>query len=79
MYCGEINMKIKDSVKIKLLTLFLDCILAIFLIWILIYIYLFRNKKYKKHHYNKYSNKKEFITNLCLVIVTLILIFICFK
>lgn len=116
MYCGEINMKIKDSVKIKLLTLlcsvllsiillfasfrlirriantfiyltglltlFCGCILAVFLIWILVYIYLFGCKKYKRYHYSKFSNKKlsnEFIINLCLLILTLILLFICLK
>jgi len=65
-----------------LVTLFCGCILAIFLIWFLVYIYLFGRKKYKRHHYNKFSNKKldtQFIINLCLVILTLILLFICFK
>ena len=68
-----------------LLTLFCGCLLAIFLIWFLVYIYLFGRKKYKRYkryHYNKFSNKKfdtQFIINLCLVILTLILLFICFK
>ena len=116
MYCKEINMKIKDSVKIKLLTLlcsvllsiillfasfrlirritntfiyltglltlFCSCILDIFLIWFLVYIYLCGCRRHKRHHYNKLSNKKfdtQFIINLCLVILTLILLFICLK
>ena len=116
MYCKEINMKNKDSIKIKLLTLlcsvllsiillfasfrlirritntfiyltglltlFFGCILGIFLICFFIYIYLFERKKYKKHHYNKFSNKNfdiQFIINLCLVVLTLILLFIYFK
>lgn len=97
----EIDMKIKDSIKIKLLTLlcsillsiillfasfrlirritstfiyltglltlFCGCILAIFLIWFLVYIYLCGRKKYKGCCYNKLSNKKlntQFIINL---------------
>ena len=65
-----------------LLTLFCGCIFAIFLIWFLVYIYLFRRKKYKRHHYNKLSNKRfdsQFVINLCLVVLTLILLFICLK
>ena len=65
-----------------LVTLFCGSILAIFLIWFLVYIYLFGRKKYKRGCYNKLYNKNfntQFIINLSLVILTLILLFILFK